>query len=133
MSTIILSNEEQNKTEILSNVEKTHIELLINKSSFFQNLNEDNNELSDKDLFEIKSIIEAETKLKLKDIFDLIINENIELLFNNFSLFSFIIKYDFDNYDSLKKKYDDFKNNKINEIQNKADIEKNEIQKKSRR
>ena len=106
MTTVIISNENQsdsNKIDFLSNIEKNNIELIINKSSFFKKLNED--EISEKDLSEIKSILENDTNLKLKEIFDLIVNENVELLFSNFSLFSFLIRYDFDNYDSLKKKY----------------------------
>jgi hypothetical protein len=79
----------------------TELELIVNKSNLLNN-----ETYSEAELEEYMVIMEDEAKLNRNEIFNLIINEDVELLFNNFGVvWTFIDKFDFDNINTLKQKY----------------------------
>ena len=101
----------------------TEIKLIISKSMLLNNDNYDEIQLEEKMV-----IFEKEINLNRKDIYDLIINENINKLFDNFGIvWTFINKYDFNNIETLKQKYEKYCCNEKIKIQNKANNEKEEI------
>ena len=82
------------------NITTKEFELIINKSRLLNN-----DEYLEKDLEEIMILMEDDSKLNRNNIYDLIINENCEKLFDNFGIvWTFIDKFDFDNILILKQK-----------------------------
>ena len=102
------------------NITTKELELIINISRLLNN-----DQYLEKDLEEIIVLMEDETKLNRNEIYDLIINENTEKLYDNFEIvWTFIDKYDFDNILTLKQKYKEYCLNRIKENQNKVDNDK---------